>query len=183
MSRGLKSVAFRSALETKLHPSPTLAVYMVELLSDRTLQLTDACQRRKSVTLTNDQEVAIVSSRCGVHYVVIEAVLTLKMSSLAQATRWASELQQQPPARPQPLIDTHSKASTAPARTSLPQSLPVPERYLYTIPMCMMGVSVFPEQQCDRQKQQKGREISHSSESAVGLTSYGLPSSSVSTEL
>ena len=36
MSRGLKSVALRSALEAKLHPSPSFDVYMVELLSDRT---------------------------------------------------------------------------------------------------------------------------------------------------
>ena len=170
MSLALKDVVLRVALEVKLYGAPAYAVCIVELLCNHSLSLTNANMRRESVALTPGQDVTVVSYH-GAHCVIVDKLITMKMPSLEAANRWAAELQQSCRQAgdltvPQLVAPLNTKAHIA--TQSMPLRGAVPERYIFTIPLGMLGVTTFPEQ---AEETEKAKVVHLSEESAICLSS------------
>ena len=187
MSRSLKSTALRGALEVKHYGSAGYALYVVELLGDGKLVLTDTYRQTKaSVMLTSEHAVSVLSTH-GARLVVIEPIMALKMPSEEMAARWAQGLHQSRRLEESAAERQQSFTNLNPvgfiSTETFSQAEAAPERYIFKFPVCLMVKKGFPQEE-HRSADSKNEKLSYSSrESAVGLASYKPPATSITTEL
>ena len=145
----------RALLDVKLHGAKSYSLYHVALFDDA-LELTEEGSFHTTIIELKPAHPVKIVAKHGVHYIVVEMALMMKMPNLNVATRWLEELRGTSTTTTEPAADmevSESPASLADAFTfdvaPRLRTKAVPKRRIFSFPGSLYGVAKFEDSAAD----------------------------------